>query len=89
MQLGSGPLRGARSARGGVLVPVLRLVALGWIVAGLVGTYSYLQNYNLTRGFAAPVRLAQRTPRPAADRQLLLAGAPAAGRLCRVPTGRL
>ncbi len=62
MQLGSGPLRGARSARGGVLVPVLRLVALGWIVAGLVGTYSYLQNYNLTRGFAAPVRLAHAHP---------------------------
>jgi enterochelin esterase-like enzyme/drug/metabolite transporter (DMT)-like permease len=52
----------ARRHPSGVLTVVLRLVAFGWIVAGLVGTYSYLQNYSVTRGFVTPVRLARAVP---------------------------
>jgi enterochelin esterase-like enzyme len=34
-------------------------VALAWVAAGLVGIYSYLDNYYVHRGFAAPRRVAR------------------------------
>ena len=38
---------------------LVRLILLGWILAGLIGAYSYLENYYLHRGFATPARLAR------------------------------
>ena len=38
---------------------LVRLILLGWILAGLIGAYSYLENYYLHRGFATPPRLAR------------------------------
>ncbi len=37
---------------------LVALITLGWVVGGFIGTYSYLDNYYLHRGFAAPTRLA-------------------------------
>src|SRR5947208_14763597 len=33
----------------------LALAVLAWILAGLIGGYTYLHRYDLYRGFAAPV----------------------------------
>jgi enterochelin esterase-like enzyme/drug/metabolite transporter (DMT)-like permease len=49
--------RGRR--RPGVRRVLLASFALGWVAAGLVGIYSYLENYSLHRGFATPARLAR------------------------------
>ena len=47
--------------RFGVRRVLLASAALAWIAAGLIGTYSYLENYNLHRGFGTPARLARAT----------------------------
>jgi enterochelin esterase-like enzyme len=36
---------------------LLAALCLAWLIVGAVGTYSYLENYYLHRGFPAPVRL--------------------------------
>ena len=38
---------------------VLAVITAGWIIGGFIGTYSYVDNYYLHRGFATPQRLAE------------------------------